>query len=76
MSNELKPGWVDEAARKLAAALRSGDEKARSEALGLQPRRCFRKSQAEIEASRRRGSQRGGVSNAADLKLGEVKDGK
>lgn len=55
MSAELGPGWVDAIAKGAA----SKDEKERAEALGVKPRRCFRRSDAATQASRIRGAQLG-----------------
>jgi hypothetical protein len=55
MSQQFPPGWVD----AIAQGVKSGDEKTRAEALGVQPRRCFRLSNEAYKRSRQRGSQRG-----------------
>jgi hypothetical protein len=55
MSQQFPPGWADAAGRGAS----SPDEQTRAKALGVTPRRCFRVSQADVSASRARGSRRG-----------------
>jgi hypothetical protein len=55
MSQALLPGWAEELGRRAS----SPDEATRAEALGVQPRRCFRVSDADTLASRRRGQRKG-----------------
>lgn len=52
----LKPGWVD----GIAAAVRSGDEVTRSEALGYKPRKRLRIDVWKLQASAARGGRIGG----------------
>jgi hypothetical protein len=69
MSQQLPPGWVD----ALASAVKSGDEKTRSEALGVKPRRCFRRSSDDtFTRSRKRGSARGHATRYALKELPPV----
>lgn len=56
MSNNLGPYWAD----SIAAAVRTGDEKERSEALGVKQRRCFRVNQAKLLDSAAKGGRIGG----------------
>lgn len=61
MSQQFPPGWVD----AIAAGVKSGDEKTRSEALGFKPRRCFRRSSDDtFLRSRKRGNRRGHATQA------------
>lgn len=55
MSQQLPPGWVD----AISHAVASGDEKTRSEALGVRARRCFRFNSEDVARSRKRGTARG-----------------
>lgn len=70
MSQQFPPGWVD----AICHGVKTGDEKTRSEALGLKPRRCFRRSSEDTYIrSRKRGSARGHATQAI-AKLPPVED--
>ncbi len=70
MSQQLPPGWTDAFTRGVS----SPDEATRAEALGVQPRRCFRVSEADTARSAARGRRRGYRSRWALKALPPVKE--
>lgn len=56
MSSNLGPYWAD----SIAAAVRTGDEKERADALGVAPRKRFRINPARLLDSAAKGGRIGG----------------
>lgn len=56
MSNNLGPYWAD----TIAAAVKTGDENTRAEALGCKPRKRFRINSARLLDSAAKGGRIGG----------------
>lgn len=61
----IKPGWVEEMGQLLA----SKDETVRATAMGVTPRRCFRRNDAKIAASAARGGRLGSIAKIRKRKL-------